>query len=85
MLGQGRPGEALVQVAGDRAITHVVMTSHGRTGLSRVIAGDVAASLIDRLSLPIIVIPSLAQQTQGTEQRTTVETVPAPAEAPASS
>jgi nucleotide-binding universal stress UspA family protein len=85
MLGQGRPGEALAQLAGDRAVTHVVMTSHGRTGLSRVIAGDVAADLIDRLSLPIIVIPALAQQTQGSEQRTTVETVPAPAEAPASS
>ena len=60
-LGHGRAGEALAQLAGEHAITHVVMTSHGRTGLSRVIAGDVAADLIERLSLPIIVIPSLAE------------------------
>jgi nucleotide-binding universal stress UspA family protein len=73
-LGHGRAGEALAQLAGDRAITHVVMTSHGRTGLSRVIAGDVAANLIDRLPLPIVVIPSLAEPAQEPDQRRLDET-----------
>jgi nucleotide-binding universal stress UspA family protein len=60
-LGHGRAGEALARLAGEHAVTHVVMTSHGRTGLSRVLAGDVAADLIERLSLPIIVVPSLIE------------------------
>jgi nucleotide-binding universal stress UspA family protein len=69
-LGHGRASEALAKLAADRAITHVVMTSHGRTGLSRVIAGDVAAGMIDRLALPIVVIPSLAEPAQKPEQNT---------------
>jgi nucleotide-binding universal stress UspA family protein len=60
-LGHGSPGEALATLATEHGITHVVMTSHGRTGLHRVIAGDVAADLIDRLPLPIIVVPALAE------------------------
>lgn len=63
-LGHGKVGEAIAQLAGEPEITHVVMTSHGRTGLSRMIAGDVAADLIDRLTLPIVVVPSLAQSAQ---------------------
>jgi nucleotide-binding universal stress UspA family protein len=60
LLGHGRPGEALTGLATEHGITHVVMTSHGRTGLSRVIVGDIAADLIERLPLPIIVVPVMA-------------------------
>jgi nucleotide-binding universal stress UspA family protein len=38
-------------------ITHVVMTSHGRTGLSRVVLGSVADDLIHHVPCPILVIP----------------------------
>ena len=72
------------QLAGEHAITHVVMTSHGRTGLSRMIAGDVAADLIERLSLPIVVIPSLAELAPAPEERTVDDTASAPAGLPAS-
>jgi nucleotide-binding universal stress UspA family protein len=82
VLGHGKPGEALARLAGEHAVTHVVMTSHGRTGLSRVIAGDVAAQLIDRLSLPIIVVPALAELAQQPEQRSQQEMAPAPAGLP---
>ena len=84
-LGQGRAGETLAQLAGEHAITHVVMTSHGRTGLSRMIAGDVAADLIERLSLPIVVIPSLAELAQEHEESTSGVTTADPANVPASS
>lgn len=78
VLAQGRPGEALVHPAQEQSVTHVVMTSHGRTGLSRVIAGDVAAQLIDRLSLPIIVVPALAAPAQESRERQAAKQ-PAPA------
>lgn len=68
-LVHGRAGKALATFARDHAITHVVMTSHGRTGLSRVIVGDVAAGLIEHLSVPIIVIPSLFEPPQEAQRR----------------
>lgn len=56
-LLEGQAADTLVRAVTDLNISHVVMTSHGRTGLSRVMAGDIAADLIDRLSIPIIVVP----------------------------
>lgn len=49
-------------------------------GLSRMLAGNVAADLIDRLSLPIIVIPSLVETAQKPEPGAANE--PAPASTP---
>jgi nucleotide-binding universal stress UspA family protein len=85
VLGHGQAGAALARLVDERAITHVVMTSHGRTGLSRVIAGDVAATLIDRLAVPIVVIPSLAAPAQQPAARRSDETAATPGTVPASS
>jgi nucleotide-binding universal stress UspA family protein len=52
--------DRLVEVVEAMEITDVVMASHGRTGLSRVILGSVADSLIHKVHVPIIVIPALA-------------------------
>jgi nucleotide-binding universal stress UspA family protein len=41
-------------------ITTVVMTSHGRTGLARVVLGSVADNMIHELHCPTIVIPPAA-------------------------
>jgi nucleotide-binding universal stress UspA family protein len=60
-LLEGRPADALTRIATDLHVSDVVMTSHGRSGLSRVIAGDTAADLIERLSIPIIVVPPSAR------------------------
>jgi nucleotide-binding universal stress UspA family protein len=77
-LGHGKAGAALAELAVDLDITHVVMTSHGRTGMSRAIAGDVAADLIERLSVPIVVIPSLtAESRHNSDGRTVEKTAPA--------
>jgi nucleotide-binding universal stress UspA family protein len=57
--------DCLVDAVGKLAITDVVMASHGRTGLSRVILGSVADALIQQLYCPIIVIPALAVQRRG--------------------
>lgn len=56
----GPTAEALVDAVSNRGITDVVMTSHGRTGLARVIFGSVADSLIHQLRCPIMIIPPLA-------------------------
>ncbi|MDQ2744553.1 MAG: universal stress protein [Chloroflexota bacterium] len=53
----GEVTEQLVAAARTWGITHVVMTSHGRTGLARVALGSVADDLIQRLPCPIIIVP----------------------------
>jgi nucleotide-binding universal stress UspA family protein len=50
----------LVAFAKKHAISHVVLASHGRTALSRVILGSVADDLIHQLRCGIVVIPALA-------------------------
>ena len=50
----------LVELAKSSSITDIILASHGRTGLSRVILGSVADELIHRLHCPILVIPALA-------------------------
>jgi len=58
----GQPVKELVAATRAWETTDIVMASHGRTGLSRMILGSVANSLIHRLSLPIIVIPALTSE-----------------------
>jgi nucleotide-binding universal stress UspA family protein len=50
----------LVTFARKHRISHVVLASHGRTALSRVILGSVADDLIHDLRCGIVVIPALA-------------------------
>jgi nucleotide-binding universal stress UspA family protein len=56
----GPAADALAAAVEEWSITAVVMTSHGRTGLARVLLGSVADPLIHRLHCPIVVIPPLA-------------------------
>jgi nucleotide-binding universal stress UspA family protein len=55
--------DTLVELAGTSSISHIVLASHGRTALPRVILGSVADMLIHRLHCPIVVIPALAAGT----------------------
>ena len=60
---EGGPVHDLVETAQTEHVSHIVMASHGRTGLSRVTLGSVADALVQRLSLPIIIIPAFARKT----------------------
>jgi nucleotide-binding universal stress UspA family protein len=52
--------DRIVEFASANAISDVVLSSHGRTGLSRLIFGSVADGLIQRLHCPIVVVPAQA-------------------------
>ena len=52
--------DSLVDAVEHLSITDIVMASHGRTGLPRVVMGSVADALVHRLTCPIIIIPALA-------------------------
>jgi nucleotide-binding universal stress UspA family protein len=56
----GLTEEELVRAVGELGVTDIVLTSHGRTAVSRAIVGSVVDSLIHSVRCPVIVIPILA-------------------------
>ncbi|MDY6819987.1 MAG: universal stress protein [Halobacteriales archaeon] len=54
----GRPARAIVEYAADEDndIDHIVMGSHGRSGVSRILLGSVAETVVRRSSVPVTVV-----------------------------
>ncbi len=52
----GRPGRAIVDYAQEHDMDHIVMGSHGRSGVSRILLGSVAETVIRRSPVPVTVI-----------------------------
>lgn len=55
-LLEGRTSEAIVQFAQDKAINLVVMSSHGRSGLSLWDISSVAAKVVEKIYLPLLLV-----------------------------
>jgi nucleotide-binding universal stress UspA family protein len=51
----GRPAHAVVEYADEHDIEHVVVGSHGRDGISRVLLGSVAETIVRRSPVPVTV------------------------------
>jgi len=47
---------ALLQVADDSGCDLIVMSSHGRTGMNRVMMGSQTAELMNRAKVPVVVV-----------------------------
>lgn len=58
----GSPVDELVTAAGTWAISDVVLSTHGRTGVDQLMLGTVADGLLHHLDLPIIVVPARATE-----------------------
>jgi universal stress protein A len=58
----GRPGPTIVECARDGGHTLIVVASHGRTGLSRMLMGSVAEYVVRHASCPVLVVRPLEQQ-----------------------
>ncbi|MFO7927369.1 MAG: universal stress protein [Halobacteriota archaeon] len=52
----GRPSKAIVEHAEERDIDHIVIGSHGRAGISRVLLGSVAETVVRRAHVPVTVV-----------------------------
>ncbi len=52
----GRPARAIVEYLEDNDIDAVVIGSHGRDGLSRILLGSVAETIVRRSPVPVTVI-----------------------------
>ncbi len=56
MLETGKPARAIVETAEELGADHVVMGSHGREGVSRILLGSVAEQVVRRSPTPVSVI-----------------------------
>lgn len=58
-VGHGPVVESIIDVAESEDVDLIAMASHGRTGLSRVFYGSVAAGVLHRVSRPLLLIRAL--------------------------
>ena len=56
MTEVGRPAQTIVEVADEAGFDHIVMGSHGRTGVSRIILGSVAEAVTRGATVPVTVV-----------------------------
>lgn len=52
----GRPARTIVEYADEADVDHLVIGSHGRTGVSRVLLGSVAESVARRVHCPVTIV-----------------------------
>ena len=52
----GEPAESIIQVAHERDVTLIVMATHGRTGLARLMLGSVAAQVLRNGNVPLLLV-----------------------------
>ncbi|SFR34874.1 universal stress protein [Halogeometricum limi] len=52
----GRPARAILAYVADHAIDHVVMGSHGRSGISRLVLGSVAEQVMRQSPVPVTIV-----------------------------
>jgi nucleotide-binding universal stress UspA family protein len=62
----GRPARTVVAYADEHDVDHVVMGSHGRSGVTRILLGSVAETVIRRSPVPVTVARD-ATADQGSE------------------
>jgi len=73
-LLEGRPAYRIAEYATDNGIDLVVMGTHGRSGVSRLLLGSVTESVVRRLETPVLTIPSDAPEPHGGYENVLVAT-----------
>lgn len=56
MVKLGRPADEILQFAEQNGVDLIVMTTHGRSGLSRFIYGSVAERIIHAAKAPVLLV-----------------------------
>jgi nucleotide-binding universal stress UspA family protein len=64
VIAHGEAAAEIVRVAKDRNVDLIVISSHGRTGLGRILFGSTAEAVVRHASCPVLVVkPSQAEET----------------------
>lgn len=57
----GRPDDAILQISAEEPADLIVMATHGRSGLLRALLGSVAARVVHKAALPVLLVRPQAQ------------------------
>ncbi|MFB6084099.1 MAG: universal stress protein [Halorientalis sp.] len=52
----GKPARSIVEFADTEGLDHIVMGSHGRSGVSRILLGSVAETVLRRAHCPVTIV-----------------------------
>lgn len=52
----GRPSRVIVEYAEENDVDHIVMGSHGRSGVTRILLGSVAEAVVRRSPVPVTIV-----------------------------
>lgn len=61
----GDPAEAIIQVADSERVDLIVMGTHGRRGLTRLLMGSVAEAVVRRAACPVLTVKQPATAAAG--------------------
>jgi universal stress protein A len=59
----GRPAREIVRYARDKGASVIVLGTHGRTGISRVLLGSVAEAVLRLAGRPVLIVPAEREDT----------------------
>jgi nucleotide-binding universal stress UspA family protein len=63
-LAIGAPAEAILRASSEEQADLIVMATHGRSGVSRLVLGSVAEEIVRHADLPVVLVrPSVAPET----------------------
>lgn len=66
LLVEGDPGAAIIDVARDEHADLIVMSTHGRSGWSRLLMGSTAEYVVRNAGCPVLSLKSAAQESPAT-------------------
>jgi nucleotide-binding universal stress UspA family protein len=64
----GEPAEAVVRLAKDEGVDLIVMGTHGRSGISRLLMGSVAEAIVRRAPCPVLTYKQQADKSRTAEK-----------------
>lgn len=68
VITHGDAAAEIVRVAAERAVDLIVISSHGRTGLGRMIFGSTAEAVVRHAGCPVLVVKPPADEEENSEQ-----------------
>jgi universal stress protein A len=60
-LLEGVPAEEIVRCADKEKVSMIVISTHGRRGVSRMLMGSVAEAVVRRANVPVLTVKSMAR------------------------
>ena len=59
-LLSGAPAKAIVDLADAEGVEMIVLATHGRTGLTRLLMGSVAEAVVRKANCPVVTVKAIA-------------------------